>query len=95
MKTIGSRAARIRWVFFVVSLVPAVTAAAGEYTLAPDGSYVSGDSYTLTPDGSYVGGDTYTLAPDGSYVGGETSRSPQMAPMSVVTPPRLLQTAPM
>ena len=56
MKAIGSRAARIRSLFFVIGLMPAFAATAGEYTLAPDGSYVSGDSYTLTPDGSYVGG---------------------------------------
>ncbi len=30
----------------------------------------SAQNYTLAPDGSYVGGNTSTLAPDGSYVGG-------------------------
>jgi hypothetical protein len=29
---------------------------AGDYTMAPDGSYVSGDDSTMAPDGSYVGG---------------------------------------
>jgi len=49
---------RMKSIFLIVSLVPAFAAIAGEYTLTPDGSYVSGDSYTLTPDGSYVSGDT-------------------------------------
>ena len=44
-------------------------ALAGDYTMAPDGSYVSGDSYNMAPDGSYVSGDSYNMAPDGSYVG--------------------------
>jgi len=35
--------------------------------MAPDGTYVDGDSYTMAPDGSYVGGDSYNMAPDGSY----------------------------
>ena len=43
-----------------------------QYTLAPDGSYVGGDSFSLTPDGSYVGGDSFSLTPDGSYVGGDS-----------------------
>ena len=30
---------------------------AGDYTMAPDGTYVSGDDYTMTPDGGYVSGD--------------------------------------
>ena len=46
-------------------------AQAQNYTMAPDGSYVSGDSYTMTPDGSYVRGHSYQLAPDGSYLGSE------------------------
>jgi hypothetical protein len=41
----------------------------GGYTLAPDGSYVSGNKATLAPDGSYVGGNRAVLAPDGRYVG--------------------------
>ena len=37
-------------------------------TLAPDGTYVGGESAELAPDGTYVGGKP-ELAPDGSYVG--------------------------
>ena len=37
-------------------------------TLAPDGTYVSGDHAELAPDGTYVGG-TPELVPDGSYTG--------------------------
>lgn len=44
---------------------------AGDYTMASDGTYVSGDSYTMVPDGTYVGGDDYTMTPDGSYVGAD------------------------
>jgi hypothetical protein len=46
----------------------------GGYTLAPDGSYVSGSKATLAPDGSYVGGNKATLTPSGGYVGGSTSK---------------------
>ena len=53
-----------------VVTVLSTTAVADGYTLAPDGSYVSGDSYSLAPDGSYVSGDSYNLVPDGSFVGG-------------------------
>ena len=28
---------------------------AAGYKLAPDGTYVGGDSYKLTPDGTYIG----------------------------------------
>ena len=51
-------------------LSPSVKA---EYTMTPDGNYVSGRSYTMTPDGSYVGGSSYSMTPNGSYVGGNTS----------------------
>ena len=44
-------------------------------TLAPDGTYVSGDHAELAPDGTYVGG-TPELAPDGSYVGGKPNLAP-------------------
>ena len=42
---------------------------AGEYTLAPDGTYVGGSTFNMAPDGSFVGGSGSTLAPDGTYVG--------------------------
>ncbi len=41
---------------------------ASAQTLAPDGTYVSGDHAELAPDGSFVGGNP-ELAPDGSYTG--------------------------
>lgn len=44
---------------------------AGDYTMAPDGTYVGGDSYTMAPVGTYVGGEDYTMTPDGGYVGTE------------------------
>ena len=44
-------------------------------TMAPDGSWVSGDSVTMAPDGSWVGGDSVTMAPDGSWVGYDSSDS--------------------
>ncbi len=56
----------------LLSTTPLISIA-GEYTMAPDGSYVSGDSFTMAPDGSYVGGDSSTIAPDGSYVSGDRS----------------------
>ncbi|MEI6598082.1 MAG: c-type cytochrome domain-containing protein [bacterium] len=43
----------------------------GHPTLAPNGSYVGYGRATLAPDGTYVGGDRATLAPNGSYVGGD------------------------
>ena len=52
-----------------VVLLPSICLA-GDYTMAPDGSYVSGDSYTTAPDGTYVSGDFYTMTPAGGYVGG-------------------------
>ncbi len=33
---------------------------AQEYTLTPDGTYVSGDGFTLTPDGTYIETEPYT-----------------------------------
>jgi len=51
--------------------------AQAQLTLAPDGTYVGGNTATLTPDGTYVGGRTSSLAPDGTYVGG---RTPTLAP---------------
>jgi len=44
------------------------------YTLCPDGSYVSGELCHLCPDGSYVGAywnrsTSCRLMPDGSYIG--------------------------
>lgn len=40
--------------------------------MAPDGSYVGGDSYNMAPDGSYNSGSTSTMTPDGGYVGGDS-----------------------
>jgi len=37
-------------------------------TLAPDGTFVSGDHAELAPDGSFVGGSP-ELAPDGTFTG--------------------------
>jgi len=36
-------------------------------TLLTQMSYAEG--YTMAPDGSYVAGDSYSMAPDGSYIG--------------------------
>ena len=52
----------------VVALSRAVLA--GDYIMAPDGSYVSGNSNTSAPDGSYVSGYSSTMSPDGSYLSG-------------------------
>ncbi len=40
------------WVLVLVLVIPDTTQA---WTMAPDGSYVEGDSWTMAPDGSYVG----------------------------------------
>ena len=53
----------------LITLAFATTAIAGDYTMAPDGSYVGGNSNNMAPDGSYVGGNSNNMAPDGSYVG--------------------------
>jgi len=50
-------------------LVMSTMVYADGYTLAPDGSYVGGNSSSLAPDGSYVGGSSSQLAPDGTYIG--------------------------
>jgi hypothetical protein len=63
----------MRLIIFITSVFLTFPAFAGDYTMAPDGSYVGGDSYTMAPDGSYVGGDSATMAPDGSYVGGDSA----------------------
>ena len=44
-------------------------------TLAPDGTYVSGDSAEMAPDGSFVGGKPQ-MTPDGSFVGGKPTMAP-------------------
>ena len=51
-------------IFFTGLLLTSVNAE----TLAPDGTYVGGDSAELAPDGTYAGG-TPELTPDGTYVG--------------------------
>ncbi len=48
------------------------------YTIAPDGSYVGGDTFTITPDGSYVSGEQFEITPDGSYVSSEPEELPEM-----------------
>ncbi|MBC8495675.1 hypothetical protein H8D36_05980 [archaeon] len=53
----------------LIAAIISTTVLSADYTLTPDGSYVSGDSYSLAPDGSYVSGDSSSLAPDGTYVG--------------------------
>ena len=50
----------------------------GDWTQAPDGSYVGGSEWIMAPDGTYVGGSTWTMAPDGTYVGGPDGRRPRM-----------------
>ena len=40
-------------------------------TMAPDGTFVSGDTYTMAPDGTFVGGSESTMAPDGTWVGSD------------------------
>ena len=51
----------------VMAIVTIVSTAsiAGGFTLAPDGSYVAGDSASLAPDGSYVSGGSSSLTPNG------------------------------
>jgi hypothetical protein len=51
----------------IISIGLCLSANAGDYTMTPNGNYVSGSTYTMTPDGKYVGGSTYNMAPDGSY----------------------------
>ena len=58
----------MRKVFLTVLILVGILMADG-YTLAPDGSYVSGDSATLAPDGTYVGGSKAILTPGGNYIG--------------------------
>jgi hypothetical protein len=62
----------VRWFATILCLFIAEASIASEYTMAPDGSYVGGDTWLMAPDGTYVGGETWTMAPDGTYVGGET-----------------------
>ena len=50
---------------FILSL-PFYSISYAQSTMAPDGSYVGGDSFTMAPDGSYVGGDSYSSTPYGS-----------------------------
>ena len=45
-------------IILITLLAFATTSIAGGYTMAPDGSYVSGNSYNMAPDGSYVGGNS-------------------------------------
>lgn len=49
---------------------PVFVFAESDYSLAPDGTYVSDGNPTLAPNGTYVGYGHATLAPDGTYVGG-------------------------
>ena len=42
---------------------------AQDYTIAPDGTYVQGNSFAITPKGKYVGGDGHRITPNGNYVG--------------------------
>ncbi len=51
----------MRSMIVTVVLLLAFPALAGDYTLAPDGTYVAGYDYTLAPDGTYVAGGDYTL----------------------------------
>ena len=57
----------------LISIGLCLGANASDYTMTPNGDYVSGGSYTMTPDGNYVGGSTYNMAPDGSYKSGNSS----------------------
>jgi hypothetical protein len=50
--------------FYLVAFV-AATQAHAEYTMTPDGNYVSGSTYSMTPDGKYVGGSSYSMTPNG------------------------------
>ena len=54
-------------ILLLVLTAPALAFADSDYTLAPDGTYVSDGKSTLAPDGTYVGGNRATLAPDGTY----------------------------
>ena len=38
-------------------LITAVCSADDEYTMAPDGSFVSGNSFVMAPYGTFVGSD--------------------------------------
>jgi hypothetical protein len=60
-------------IMILVLMAPAFVFAETDYTLAPDGTYVSDGHPTLAPDGTYVGYGRATLAPDGTYVGGTRS----------------------
>ena len=42
---------------------------ASDYTIAPDGTYVSGNKPIITPKGNYVGGDRFQITPNGNYIG--------------------------
>lgn len=57
------------WILLLVLTAPALVFAESDYTLAPDGTYVSGDTATLAPDGTFVGGTRAVLTPSGKYVG--------------------------
>ena len=52
----------------VIIAIGLSTASFGAYIMAPDGTYVNGNTYTMTPDGSYVGGKGYQMTPSGKYI---------------------------
>jgi len=54
-----------------------------EATTINEGVLIVGN-WTQAPDGSYVGGSEWTVAPDGTYVGGPSGCKFQMERMSVV-----------
>ena len=53
----------------LISIGLCLGANASDYTMTPNGGYVSGSSYHMAPDGSYQSGSSSTLAPNGQYIG--------------------------
>ena len=59
----------------ILTLLILTSYLSANYTLTPDGTYVSGDSYSVAPDGTFVGGSNFEMTPDGKFIGTQDSNN--------------------